>query len=281
MAYSDFASFKQDIQKASLRFPYLYYGWTNSLPVRFVDPIATSSQASALPAGMVAPTTAVTCNKSTVGAINSQLPNFTPSSNFIIKATLSDTYAQSNSFVWIVDRLSHQGNIAINTSTPQTTNLPTAALTRYTDGVGVMIGVTAYGSTSGSPTITVTYTNQSGVSSRISPIQNLSLDIWEFRPLALQQGDYGVRSVESVTIGNVSSSTSKIGISLFKPICMYGSNLFNENIVGDYDFISGNILGGIPSFDDNACLIPMIQNLDTNISGLTSSASGELVFGAN
>lgn len=123
----------------------------------------------------------------------------------------------------IYDRLVQTSGLDGTITTPQTTNLPTPALTRYTSGVGVMMMfsfATAPGATA--TTATVSYTNSAGTAGRTSPAitfggtndrtQNMVLQI------PLQVGDVGVRSVESVTLAATTGTVGNIGITLWKPL---------------------------------------------------------------
>jgi hypothetical protein len=107
----------------------------------------------------------------------------------------------------------------------------TTTLPRYTDGKGVqMMAITLAGRTGGQ-TFTVKYTNQDGVTGRISEtvVQNTSGVIGTITTstltpttgsvapfIGLQSGDTGVRAVESVTMNGV--DTGLFAIVLVKPI---------------------------------------------------------------
>jgi hypothetical protein len=106
----------------------------------------------------------------------------------------------------------------------------TVTLSRYTTGKGVrMIAVTT-GARTGGQTFTVKYTNQDGVTGRISQVvtQNTSTLIGTITTsnttatngadpfIPLQHGDSGVRAVESVTMGGV--DTGIFSIILVKPL---------------------------------------------------------------
>ena len=80
----------------------------------------------------------------------------------------------------MIDLLNISGGLSGTVTTPQTTNLPTAALTRYTSGEGVMAGIIIF-STVGttSTTITISYTNQAGTSGRTSTATSFGIQISE------------------------------------------------------------------------------------------------------
>ena len=84
----------------------------------------------------------------------------------------------------------------------------TQAITRYTDGAGVQIMLVSVSGRTGGTTMRLTYTNQSGVAGRVTQtvtMQNLALNgaiansttTYQGFTVPLQQGDTGVRSVES------------------------------------------------------------------------------------
>ena len=123
----------------------------------------------------------------------------------------------------VADRLSHQGGLSGIVTTPQTTNLPTAALTRYTSGVGVMAALeitTIVGTTA--TTVSVSYTNSAGVAGRTSPAVTFGgtndRQTAQVQLVPLQAGDVGVRSVESVTLAATTGSAGAFGVTLYKPL---------------------------------------------------------------
>jgi hypothetical protein len=73
----------------------------------------------------------------------------------------------------------------------------------------------------GTPTLTVSYTNSSGTSGRtgtIGPISTTS-QVGTFYPMALQAGDIGVRSVETVTQSATMTSGAYCLVA-YRPIVM-------------------------------------------------------------
>lgn len=168
-----------------------------------------------------APTSPVACNNTTVGA----LPSTLSSAGLATWIKTLRFGASAGGVIVIYDRLSHQGGLVGNVATEQTTNLPTAALTRYTNGVGVMMsyenGSSPIGSTA--TTVSVRYTNSAGTSNRVSPDVTIggsanmnTAFIWCNIPLAV--GDIGVRSVEGVTLAGTTGTAGAFGIVLWKPL---------------------------------------------------------------
>lgn len=162
----------------------------------------------------------------------------------------------------IIDRLSHQGGLDGTVISAQTTNLPTAALTRYTTGDGVLAAIEIYtliGATA--TTISVSYTNQAGTSGKISPDTVFGGSGYNaaqrFIPIPLASGDTGFRSVESVTVLASTGTAGNFGILLFKPLTMFPTKC---------DFTPSHwnalIQGGcqLPKIETDACLQFVGQN---------------------
>lgn len=178
----------------------------------------------------------------------------------------------------IADRLSHQGGLSAIVTTAQTTNLPTAALTRYTSGVGVMLGLTIYtqiGTTA--TTVTVSYTNSDGTAGRVTPA--VAFGGTAFREanrlimLPLQSGDVGVQSVQSVTVLATTGTAGAFGVTLFKPLHVSIIDSSDQYSSTPADFISGRTSGGIPEVVDGACLFGIYIGNTTSVR-----AQGELLL---
>lgn len=212
-------------------------------------------------------TTAEAPDRTTAGAIG-QLNPAGGSQLSVIGARFSAL----NAGQYIVcDRLSHQGGLAGNVTGAQTTNLPTAALTRYTSGEGVWLGLTiqtAIGSTA--TTVSAEYTNQAGTGSRNTPLVQIGgtgfNGLGRFILLPLESGDTGVRSVESVTLTASTGTLGSIGVVLFKPlytICVDSTS----GILSASGFITGNTCGGIAKVEDDACLFTCCVSVSNNAIG--------------
>lgn len=129
------------------------------------------------------------------------------------------------SIIWLADFLVQSGGMSGTVTTEQTTGLPTVALSRYTNGDGVMAALIVYASLgSTATTATLNYTNQSGTAGRTSqpvvvPASAAARGISVF---CLQDGDTGVRSVEGLTLAGSTGTAGNFGVLLFKPIAMLG-----------------------------------------------------------
>lgn len=179
----------------------------------------------------------------------------------------------------LIDLLVGAGNIATNIDTLQTVN--STALTRYTNGEGVMMMyqvVTTLGATS--TTLTTTYTNQAGAGSR-SAVDILNGSIGAGRiaisgagsigPLSvLQSGDFGVQSVQSCQLTAALTGTGTIALVIYFPLAFVGVVQTSDYIERDfYDHIDGVVeivttAGGVLG-----CLSIIINN--TGVLNLTGS----------
>lgn len=170
------------------------------------------------PLNAPAPTTAVVPDASTQPG---SMPGWPPGLTAWIKSVIIGR-GGGGSYI-LADRLSHQGGLSGTVATAQTTNLPTAALTRYTSGVGVLAALeitTAVGTTA--TTAVLSYTNSSGVASRTSPAVTFGgtndRQTGQVQLVPLQIGDVGVRSVESVTLGVSTGTAGAFGVTLYRPL---------------------------------------------------------------
>lgn len=169
-------------------------------------------------------------------------------------------------FVMLCDRLSHQGGLSGTSVATQTTNLPTAALTRYTSGEGVFAVIEGSMGTSSTPKFTVSYTNQAGTAGQsgyaISDHLNSQGSRHKTWPVLLAAGDTGIRSVESVTLDVSSGAVGTWGVTLYKPLCIVP---FHTEAVYDWNPVIGGA-GVIPQLVANYCLVPIFFSRRWNIN---------------
>lgn len=141
----------------------------------------------------------------------------------------------------------------------------TQGLPRYADGRGVqLMPVVVAGHTGGQP-FTVNYTNQDGVSGRITGTVTMGTQIVNgtilhsqgsgtayvnngpFLPL--QKGDTGVRSVESVTIGGI-GDVGLFALVMVKPLATF--SLFGIDAATEVDYLTD--MASLPEILDDAYL---------------------------
>ena len=173
----------------------------------------------------------------------------------------------------LVDMLNVSGGLNGTLTTAQTTNLPTAALTRYTNGDGVMAGLciwTAIGGTA--TTVTVSYTNQEGTAGQISAATQIGGSNVANTPgrlilIPLAVGDTGVRSVESVTVAGTTGTAGNFGVCLFRPLAMMAMNDWQGAHVIDA-VSTGGFVGALAEVQPEACLsIFGISNASQSVAG--------------
>lgn len=179
------------------------------------------------PCGGTAPSTAAVCTNSTNGSLR-QTTSASGAKKRLLsffltaKASVSGgTSAANQGGVIVYDRLCHQGGIAATGGT-LSTNLPTAALTRRTTGLGVEAWIEIYSAIAGSPTtITASYTDDAGNSGNTSQAATFAGSSTSAQgtviPLRLAASDRGVRAVASVTIGTVNGG-GNFGVTLAYPL---------------------------------------------------------------
>lgn len=235
---------------------------------------------TALPNTGATPGAAAACNANTTGALL-QEPRLSALANSFYPVQ-ADLAVQTSAFtsLMLVDRLSHQGGLSGTATAIQTTNLPTAALTRYTGGDGVMAALEIY-SALGTAAITVTasYTNQAGTSGRTTKpvVLGAASDntASRFIPLPLQDDDTGVRSVESVTPSGSTAGTGNYGVTLFKPLLLFPN--FSQPTEAVQPRVINMLIGGhggCPEIMDDACL----QLIGLSNSTVVGAATGALIL---
>ncbi len=181
--------------------------------------------------------------------------------------------------LYLLDYLLYYPFIDMGLATPQAmTNAQ--ALTRYTDGEGVqMMAVLVAPHGLSGDTFTVTYTNQDGVAGRVTPLFTMTTSVAVNGTilttqngaglgrgvfLTLQQGDTGVRSIESVTC------TSGIDVGLFTMVLVRPLACFTVRGIDaptEVDFLLNQ--AQMPVIVDDAYLNLITCDSTGSLSGLT------------
>jgi hypothetical protein len=164
-------------------------------------------------------TTAAACDRTTTGAVGQQNGGAGRLSAFF-----KDLNWGSNAFdggvIIVADRLLHVGGLSGTVTTAQTVG---GALTRYTDGVGVLACYEVYTQigTTGT-TITASYTDQDGNAGQTTIAQPFGgtgfREASLLLPFHLASGDSGVRAVASCTVLATTATAGSFGVTLFKPL---------------------------------------------------------------
>jgi len=201
------------------------------------------------------PTTSVALDKTSAQSMGS-IPAVTGRLTMLGARINTSLYAAAS--MMVVDLLNVSGGLNATLTTAQTTNLPTAALTRYTSGEGVMAGIVVYsiiGTTQ--TTVTISYTNSAGVSGRISTATTIGGGFYRetgvLLPIPLQGSDKGFRSIESVTCAGSTGTAGSFGVCMFKPLAMI--SLESATGAMPLDSVStGCIINSLCEIHPDACL---------------------------
>jgi len=216
------------------------------------------------------PTTSVALNKNSLQSMG-PIPAVSTGRLTMLGARVNtSTYGAAS--MMVVDLLNVNGGLNATLTTPQTTNLPTVALTRYTSGEGVMAGIVIYTIVGGTATtVTISYTNSAGVSGRTSTATTIGggsyRELGVLLPIPLQAGDTGVRSIESVTLAATTGTAGNFGVCLFKPLSMI--SLESATGAMPLDSVStGCIIGSLAEIHPDACLtVSAITAVNFSIMG--------------
>lgn len=167
----------------------------------------SSFYAVGVPAAAVAPTPGLA--GAALTSYGGQIPFDNPAlgNAYLASIIANSGNAAGSMTMLLVDRLWHNSGFTITSTAAQTVNSvawPARDANGTTDGEGVYIGVEVSGATgAGTPTLTMSYTNQAGVAGRTATnvlATFASAGQGSFWMLGLQAGDTGVRSVQSFTL---------------------------------------------------------------------------------
>ena len=160
----------------------------------------------------------------------------------------------------IYDRLVTTDSLSGTVTTAQTVG--SAALTRHTDGLGVLCAIEVYSALGAtSRTATISYTDSDGTAGNSGTITiPTSALAGEFIiPMAMASGDKGAKSVETVTLSASTGTAGNFGITLYYPIATiaYDASKYTER-----DLVVQ--LASLPTLVSNTCLA--IATLSTTTS---------------
>jgi len=166
-----------------------------------------------------------------------------------VLATQAQGTSTFDSVVLLYDRVVHTSGLNANLSSAQAVN--SAALTRYTNGVGVIPYVEIYATlgTTGQP-MTVDYVNHLGnPSSTTVTIGSTAADaVNQMIRTPLAPGDAGVRSITQATLaGGGTGTVGNFGFTLVKPLAMLSMSSTDVTMMDWAEL-------GLPVVDANACL---------------------------
>lgn len=239
-------------------------GTPDSLPVFKVARVAGAAAAATIsgrhhslwryegmPSAGAVPTAAAIPDRATFGAMPFKAPGG-GREKFLTGTCFSGLVGGT---VELYDRLFHIGGLSGAVTTPQTVqgSTPTPALTRNTGGAGNFAFYEIYTALGSTPaTLTMTYTNQSGVTGKTSTINIGGTGFREqgrAQKIPLAAGDSGIRAVESVQLSGSTGAAGDFGITIanmVEPVV-----LASAGIGGWRDWTTG--VPGMPSVDPDAC----------------------------
>lgn len=149
---------------------------------------------------------------STSALVNGQIPHYDPASGNAHLARFEATATQAGVLL-LLDRIWHNGGYTITSTAAQNSTTPTWPSrcptsgtddTPTTTGHGILLALEISAATgAGTPTVTISYTNQGGTASRTATnvqatVASSAIGATYF--IGLQAGDTGVRSVQSLTL---------------------------------------------------------------------------------
>jgi hypothetical protein len=181
---------------------------------------------------------------------NGAIPHFDPASNQAYLARFAAMATQAGMLL-LCDRLWHNGGITITSTSAQNitsptwpARCPTSGLdeTPATTGLGVHLALEVSGATgAGTPTITISYTNQDGTAGRTAT--NIAATVASSAAgatylIGLQAGDQGVRSVQSITL-SATWTSGTINLVAYRLLAMLP--LIAGNVGNADDALTGNL----------------------------------------
>jgi hypothetical protein len=188
-------------------------------------------------------------------------------STYLAGMSVSCTVAASH---YLTDRLwACSGLSTVNGATTAVTGM--TSITRYSGGVGAEIWYVCLSTPSAqtNSTMTVSYTNSSGVAGRTATITLSSGSppptAGQCYPAQLQAGDVGVQSVQSVTNSSLSFTGGTHGLLVARRLLSMPGSASTAGTVLD------GLQTGLQIVDDAACL-SMIQMCSTSVTGFTVSS---------
>lgn len=276
MAIADFADYQAKIagpDQTIALFHTVFFPSGNGWESAWISAKQINGQGSVTP---TAPAAAAAPTRTTSGAFGQSNPA-SGDLRMWIRAMVAGQGGLQGCSLMVADRLSHQGGLSAIVTGAQSTNLPTAALTRYTTGVGVFAALEIYTAIGATPTTaTCTYTNHAGTGGKTSQaiaIGGTGLQNGQrFLPISLAAGDRGVRAVADVNLVASTGTAGNFGVTLYKPLL-----LLPVPVLADL-MNSGDPLRAIgfylPKIETDACL----QFMACGGGQVTSSVAGELCF---
>jgi len=219
---------------------------------------------------------------STSALVNGQIPRYNPASGNAHLARLTASATQAGG-LWLMDRIWHNGGFTITSTGAQAITSPTWPSrcptsgtddTPATTGHGVLLALEVSAATgAGTPTITISYTNQAGTAGRtatnvLATVASSAIGATYF--IGLQAGDTGVRSVQSLTL-SATWTSGTVNLVAYRPLA------YLELPVAATPNSIDAITGGLPRLYDGTVPWLVFQpntTTATNVSGTYVETQG-------
>jgi len=212
------------------------------------------------------------CNQSVAGAWPIQKPT-SPDKKYLINFGVN--HLTGTNIVVLIDLLVGAGNISGSTNSVQTIN--TSALTRYTDGKGVMMILavtTALGSTGANVTISYTGNDSQGSGRSTGAIAMTGSCItYRLQPVAggfiipLQSGDIGVKSIQTLQL-SASMTAGVMDIYLFKPLLIMPTLATTTYVERSTPGMLGGLIELQQDGSQNTACLTFLVNTSTTSTGV-------------
>lgn len=170
----------------------------------------------------------------------------------------------------LCDRIWHNGGYTITSTSAQNSTSPSwpaRDAAGATNGDGILLGLEISAAAgAAAPTITISYTNQAGTAGRTAVNWFATANspaAGSFFPIGLQAGDFGVRSVQSLTL-NASWVSGTMNLVAYRPIAYL--ELTNANVPNAIDFLTGGFPRLYPGTTPFFIFIPNTTTA-SNVSG--------------
>lgn len=211
--------------------------------------------------------------------------NVSPQTKYLRGITFLPVTAVTPCTAIVCDYLLYYPTIEDGTTDPQVMD-NTNTLPRWTDGEGVQMMAVTISSRTGGQSFSVNYTNQDGVAGRVTPnvtqnaiafpgtitTSSLTTNSGGNPFIPLQDGDSGVRSIESLTMNGV--DTGFFAMVLVKPL----ANVPAQNVIVPYEKDFFLMQGEMPVIQDDA-YISYVQSCAGTSSAVTQRGTMKVIWG--
>lgn len=211
---------------------------------------------------------------STSSLVSGQIPYYNATATKQMHLARVAGLSNNGGIMLICDRLWHNGGMSITSTSSQTINSatwPARDNNGSINGEGILIGVEVSATTgSGTPTITLGYTNSAGTSGRTATNQlatSATVGAGHFYPIGLQAGDLGVRSIQSLTL-SATWTTGTINLVAYRVLSVLEQPVSNLGVSLDA------LTGGLPKLYNGT--VPFVVFLSN--SGTAFRVYGQLIY---